>query len=207
MESSQIAVDSRPFFDFLLHQEVIKKLPNLPHTAIVWSNIYPGLEVPLQAIRYCYSINHVTEDDIYMALTLPAFTAKGTVPWEYHQESDSILTKDKVLAACLNQRGRTVTFKIFTVGLVYSEVLEALEHRSAKSLQLFQKLLEEGAYFSFKDCGIEQGLKAISKSSENGMIACQDGVLTCKSFRIALEIVNNTGYIPKLMIKNEAILA
>lgn len=197
---SMMAIDSEVL-------DVIRSIPNLPHSVMVWSKIYPGLEVPLQAIRHCYRIDGVTEDDIYMALTLPAYIAGRIAPWEYRPETDSILTTDKLLAACLKQRGRTIAFNAFAVGLVYSEVLEELEHRSSESLQFFLGLLQQGSYFSFRDCDPSDGLKAIASSPEKGMIAYKNKTLTCKSLRIALELVNHTGQLPRMMARNKAVSA
>ncbi|MDD2745822.1 MAG: hypothetical protein PHU93_04760 [Candidatus Gracilibacteria bacterium] len=138
---------------------------------------------------------------------MPAYIAGRIAPWEYRPETDSILTTDKLLAACLKQRGRTITFNAFAVGLVYSEVLEELEHRSRDSLQFFLGLLQQGGYFSFRDCDPSDGMKAIASSPEKDLIAYENKNLTCKSLRMALELVNYTGQLPKLMTRNKAISA
>ncbi len=179
-------------------------ISDLPQPLIVWSIVRYGIELPLQAVRSCYTIEDVTEDDIYLALFLPSYENVGFQNWEYVPETNTISTTDKLFAACLKKRGRKVVIKSFLVGLVYSEVMEELEKRSTKTMRKFLDILKHGVYFCFKECTMDDGINALSRSIEKGAIGFKNEYLSCKSFRVALELVNITGRAPILVAQKQA---
>jgi hypothetical protein len=186
-------------------QELLHGVPDIPQAAIVWTTVFDGIELPLQAIRSCYYIEGVTEDDVYAALFLPREPGVGPSDWEYVPESNAILTKNRLLAAGLSYRGRKVRFTNFVVGLVYTEVMEALEERSAKTLKLFLEMLKQEAYFYFDRCTMDDAIEAMSRSAEKGAVGYRNEYLSCKSFRVALELVNITGRTPIMVPKSRAL--
>ena len=174
-------------------------IPRLPPTILVWSSVLPGLRLPLQAIRHCYMIRDVGAEDICDALTLPGLIGRDARDWEYRADNNIILTTNSLLARRLKGRGREVTLKTFTVGLVYSEVMAELQKHSAQALKQFMELMKQGATFRFQKCSIREALKALSSSKETAAVGYKHGTVTCKSLRIALELVNITGRAPTLL--------
>lgn len=182
--------------------EIIQQIPDLPPPVTVWSGVFPGLELPLQALRHCYLIEGIDESDICIALTLPGFIGNGGAAWEYQPERNVVLTTDKLLAGRLKAKGRRVTSTTFVVGLVYSEMLSELEQCSTQLLEQFTAFMKQGVVFCFQKCSLRDGLEALSNSMEKGAVSFKDDIVSCKSLRIALELVNITGKAPVLLTQN-----
>jgi hypothetical protein len=174
-------------------------IPHLPEAILVWSSVLPGLRLPLQAIRHCYAINGVDAQDMCLALTLPGLIGRDAKDWEYRPDNNIILTTNSLLARRLKGRGREVTLRTYTVGLVHSEVMAELQKHSAETLKQFMELMKQGATFRFQKCSIQEALKALSSSKETAEVGYKHGTVTCKSLRVALELVNITGRAPTLL--------
>ena len=175
-------------------------IPHLPEDILVWSSVLPGLRLPLQTIRHCYMIRDVGVEDICDALTLPGLIGRDAKDWEYRADNNIILTTNSLLARRLKGRGREVTVRAFTVGLVYSEVMAELQKYSAQAFNQFMELMKQGATFRFQKCSMHEALKALSCSKETAAaVDYKHETVTCKSLRIALELVNITGRTPTLL--------
>lgn len=178
------------------------QLPVLPSSITIWSRVLPGMMLPLQAIRHCYLIKDIDEDNIYAALVLPELIGKGAVDWEYQPKNNVILTTHRRLAQELMAQGKRATIATFTVGLVHSEVVSELEQHSAQLLEQFMALMKQGVTFHFQKCTIKDALKALTSSIEKEVVAFKNGIVTCKSLRVALELVNITGRAPAMLTRN-----
>ena len=180
-------------------ESIREHIPHLPEAILVWSIVLPGLRLPLQAIRHCYVINGVDEQDMCIVLTLPGHIGIDAKDWEYRPDYNIILTTNSLLARRLKGRGREVTLRAYTVGLVHSEVMSELQKHSAETPNQFMELLKQGATFRFQKCSIQEAFKALSSSKETAVVGYKHGTVTCKSLRVALELVNITGKAPILL--------
>jgi hypothetical protein len=194
METNEVMVQMEN-----LPLSVIQSIPDLTPDVIVWSTVKEGIDLPLQALRSCYRIDEVTEEDVFLAMCVPNFQNSGSRDWEYVPDQKAILTKNKLLAACLKNRGREISTREYKVGLVYSEVIEELEKRSEKTLKDVLEILKGEVRFHFESCTLNDGIEAATNSIQSGSVEVGNGFLSCKNFRIALELVKITGRTPILV--------
>lgn len=189
-----------------LDSDSFRNMPVMPQSAIVWSTVFTGIELPLQAIRHCYRIENVMEEEVArLAWLMPSSPDIGLQDWEYFPETNTVFTKNKLLAACFKNRGKKIGISRFVVGLVYSEVMEMLGKQSVKAVTDILELLKRGACFRFSRCALDDGMKAVAKSLEKGLIRAKNDWLFCRDFRIALELVNITGHAPILVLQDQAL--
>lgn len=186
------------------------KVRELPSPLLIWSQVFPGLELPLQAIRYCYKVASLPSEVLYEVLTQPSHDKDEAIAWDYDEKTGVLHTENIRIAKILKRRGFTVAITAFTVGLVYSEVMSELQKSSYAAFTRFVKLVDKQITFQFRSVTILEALKAVEKSKdiphnqEKTSVTVKDGVVSCAGFRTALELINITSQVPAITVKGPA---
>lgn len=186
------------------------KVSELPRPLLVWSQVFPGLQLPLQAIRHCYKVEKLPSEVLYEVLTQPSHDKDEVIAWDYNESTMVLHTENIRIAKILKRRGFTVGTTAFTVGLVYSEVMSELQKSSYAAFTRFVKLIDKQITFQFRDVSILEAFKAVEKSKdipynqEKTSVTVKDGVVSCSGFRTALELINITSQLPAITVKGPA---
>jgi len=190
------------------------KVAELPKPVMIWTRVFPGLDLPLQAVKNCYEIPHLSCDVLYEVLNVPSHDANEVVAWDYNEKLEVLHTTNIRIAKILKRRGFAVNIKPFTVGLVYSEVMAELQKSSYATFKRFTALVDRKVTFTFrKGVSMSDALKAVEQSKaiphneEPIAVTIRNGAFSCKSLRTALELVNITAQLPTIELKGHAFAA